>query len=116
MALMRVDGAPLVQLAADFSAAGPAAAVKISGEIQKAAYRIEAAGKVACPVATGVLRASISSTVTGMSAEIGPTARYGGFVENGTRRMAARPYMGPAADAEFPALEERVGRILGDII
>lgn len=28
---------------------------------------------------------------------VGPTADYGGYVEHGTSRMAAQPYMAPAA-------------------
>lgn len=47
----------------------------------------EAAEEMAssAPVATGRLRQSISKRVSGMSAEVWPTASYAAFVEYGTR-------------------------------
>lgn len=36
------------------------------------------------------------------------TADYSLWVEVGTRRMAARPFLRPAADAEFPNLPDRI--------
>lgn len=37
-------------------------------------------------------------------ATVGSDVEYAGLVERGTRRMAARPYLAPAADQELPAL------------
>lgn len=51
------------------------------------------------PEATGATANSISHTYVGpMEVEIGPTTYYAPFVENGTSRMAPKPFMGPAAD------------------
>jgi HK97 gp10 family phage protein len=33
-----------------------------------------------------------------LTAEVGPTAEYGAFVEYGTSRMRAQPYMTPASE------------------
>lgn len=54
------------------------------------------------PVDTGNLRGSIGYETTisadAVEAEIGPTAEYGHWVEDGTSRMAPQAYMGPAFD------------------
>lgn len=56
------------------------------------------------PEATGATANSISHSYVGpMEVEIGPTTYYAPFVENGTSRMAAKPFMGPAADRNEPA-------------
>lgn len=49
--------------------------------------------------ATGATATSISHTKQGAyEAEIGPTTYYAKFVEDGTSRMAAKPFMTPAAE------------------
>lgn len=50
------------------------------------------------PVDTGTLKRSIGLDIkdAGMTAEVQPTAEYGGYVELGTRFMEAQPYLGPA--------------------
>lgn len=50
-----------------------------------------------CPVDTGRLRNSITHAYDDDSAYIGTNVEYGKYVELGTSRMAARPYLGPAA-------------------
>jgi len=64
--------------------------------------KVEQAAKALVPVDTGFLRDSITMAVEGISttanAEIGATARYGGFVEYGTSITPAQPYMRPALD------------------
>lgn len=57
--------------------------------------------------ATGATANSISHTYVGpMEVEIGPTTYYAPFVENGTSRMAAKPFMGPAADRNEEAFAQ----------
>lgn len=73
--------------------------------VAKTAHDIEATAKQLAPVDTGNLRNSISADIHGLTAEIGPTASYGMFVEEGTSRMAPQPYMGPAFDRHVPAFE-----------
>jgi HK97 gp10 family phage protein len=52
------------------------------------------------PVRTGFLRDSIFSDIVEneLSLTFGATASYAGYVEFGTRRMAAEPYLRPALD------------------
>ena len=61
--------------------------------------------KILAPVDTGFLQGSIGMDLDadGLGFTAGPTAGYGGFVEDGTSRMAAQPYMGPAFDRRVPA-------------
>lgn len=101
---------------ASLGTAGARATMKVQSAIRETAYAIEAKGKMNCPVDTGNLRASISTTVGGLEAEIGPTAHYGAYVENGTSRMRPQPYMGPAADSEFPQIDARINRILDGLL
>lgn len=48
------------------------------------------------PYRTGTLRGSGYVHYSSNGAELGFLAPYAGYVENGTRYMAARPYMAPA--------------------
>lgn len=73
--------------------------------VRKTAKDIERDAKLKAPYRTGNLKNSISTgdlrTVGqsgDLSAEIGPTANYGLYLEMGTSRMAPQPFMGPAAD------------------
>lgn len=75
---------------------------------RKTAADITRDAKTLAPVDTGNLRASIGSTIRGdgrmgvVRAEIGPTASYGIYVEMGTSRMAAQPFLRPATDRNLP--------------
>ena len=73
-------------------------------EVAKAAHDIEAAAKAKVPVRTATLQRSIHTVVSagGLTATVGPSVAYSAFVEFGTRHMAARPYMRPAAEAVYP--------------
>lgn len=53
--------------------------------------------KALCPVDTGRLRNSISHAVEGDSVYIGTNVEYAIYVEKGTRKMQAYPYLKPAA-------------------
>jgi HK97 gp10 family phage protein len=87
---------------------------EVRAEISKAGHDIEAAAKEKVPVLTGTLRRSIHTLIEhdGMTAVIGPSVDYGLYVEFGTRRMAARPYMRPAAEAVYPRFTDRVKALL----
>ena len=51
-----------------------------------------------------------------MTAEIGPTASYGVYVEYGTRRMSPQPYMGPALEANAPMFEKAIGDLMDGLL
>lgn len=79
----------------------------LRGEVEKTARRIEADAKAKAPVGKvrgGTLRRSIHPVLQdgGFRALVGPSVLYGKFVEFGTRRMGARPYLRPAAERHLP--------------
>lgn len=114
--MLSIDVSELNKLAVDLEAAPAKMVAPASKAIRKTAYDIEADAKRFCPVDTGNLRNSISTTAVGLEAEIGPTAAYAAFVEYGTSRMAPEAYMGPAFDRHagelVTALEQIAGMIL----
>jgi HK97 gp10 family phage protein len=57
---------------------------------------IEADAKEACPVDTGRLRDSLEHEVDGDTLRVGTNVEYAAYVEEGTRHMAAEPYLRPA--------------------
>ena len=72
----------------------------------------ESYAKRDCPVDTGRLRNSITNAVEvgERSVYIGSNVEYAAFVELGTSRMKARPYLKPAATehtAEYKSLAEQ---------
>lgn len=108
---VNADFSAVLQLAADLGKAGPIAAVKAARAVAKTAAMIESGAKQRAPVDTGTLRNSIDSTVSILTAEIGPTANYGAYVEYGTWKMAPQPYMGPSADAAEPGFRKAMEQV-----
>jgi HK97 gp10 family phage protein len=83
--------------------------VLLSALVRRAAFEIEARAKVLAPVRTGNLRNSIQTDVEsdGLTAHVGTGVEYAAYVEFGTRRMAPRPYLAPAAEA----VRAQIGRL-----
>lgn len=67
---------------------------------------VVASAQSKAPVRTGFLRSSIYVKVQGWVAQFGALATYAIFVENGTRKMRAQPFLFPAVQAGLPALEQ----------
>jgi len=88
--------------------------------VRKAAMDIKSTAQQLAPVDTGNLKGSITMTgpLAGQAsvAEVGPTANYGIFLEQGTSRMAAQPFMGPAADRHAPAFEAAMQQLGAEAI
>jgi HK97 gp10 family phage protein len=89
--------------------------------MQETAEAAKAAAEERCPVDTGLLKSSIFAQVDapGASARrtltVGADAPYAAYVELGTSRMAAQPFIRPAVDAEAPRLTERIRAAIGSI-
>jgi HK97 gp10 family phage protein len=87
----------------------PEIAAKMPGQasavVRTTAFRVEARAKTLVPVDTGTLKNSISTGIEsgGLLAIVAPHTDYAAYVEFGTRRASARPYMIPAGETEFPA-------------
>ena len=84
-----------------------AAFSQIERALEKVGLAAERYAKLACPVGTpestgkkgymgGTLRNSISHTHDKNTAYIGTNVEYAPYVEMGTKKMAARPYLKPA--------------------
>lgn len=81
--------------------------------LNKSVLVIEARAKKHVPVLTGRLRSSITTEVKkrgqGYRGNVGTNVKYAPFVEFGTSKMPARPYL-------YPALKESKGDIQSFIL
>lgn len=90
-------------------------AVRMAGvATAKTAADIERDAKINAPVDTGTLRSSISYVLSqgNLHAEIGPTVNYAHFLEFGTSRMRAQPFLFPATDRHMPAYEAALAQVV----
>lgn len=75
----------------------------VGRDLARRATRVQNQAKALCPVDTGRLRSSITYALgadgRGPFADVGTNVTYGIFVELGTFRMSAQPYLLPALRA-----------------
>ena len=113
---MKIDSSELRKLEADLGSAGPRVGKKVAAAVRKGGLAVQRTGRANAPRATGDLAASIEATFYGdgrsggITAVVGPTVRHGMFQERGTSRHAPQPFMGPALDAESPAVVAEIER------
>lgn len=90
---------------------------KTSQVVRKASFDIEGQAKSRAPVDTGALKNSISTEFenNGLTGIIAPHVEYATYVEFGTKRMSAQPYMVPAAEAVAPAFIAAMKQMLQEI-
>ena len=115
---MADGGAELRALAADLRAAGPKVKRQASQVVRKSGQALQNHAIRNAPVDTGFLQSSIymATDSTGLTAIISPTAAYSHFVEHGTIRMAAQPFMAPALEAVEPSFVAAMEHLGGDIL
>lgn len=129
---MEFDASELNKLVADLGKAGPEALVLARKVIQKSSADIKRDAQVHAPrdparppkdpsrKVTGNLRNSITYethlTAGGAKGEIGPTASYGVWLEEGTSQMPPRPYMGPALDRNTPPFVQAMEQIADGLL
>jgi len=71
--------------------------------------RVTERARELAPVRTGRLRNSIYRRKTGfLGWMVGAAVFYAGFVEFGTRKMSARPYLRPAIEEVLPEIREEL--------
>ena len=112
MSDLEIDDRNMRQFATSLAAVPALSRGMVRAALSKTSADIVADAKKASPVDTGNLRASISASPVesgeygSFYAEIGPTAAYGVFVELGTSRAPAQPFLYPAAEFHSEALTQ----------
>ena len=97
-----------------FSQIGDKLAQELSRLVLKTAFDLEARAKTKAPVDTGALKNSIGVVeVSGYEADVVVTVDYAAYVEYGTYKMAAQPYLTPAIEEVRPAFNAALAK-LGD--
>lgn len=114
---VRIDVSELNTLAATIDSGDDRVRRQAELIIKKTEGAVIADAQAFAPVDTGNLRSSITGSILadGLEVEVGPTAAYGRYVEEGTSRMAPRAFMGPAFDRAQPGFVAAV-EALGDEI
>ncbi|WP_422804218.1 HK97-gp10 family putative phage morphogenesis protein [Streptococcus sp. FT1-55] len=88
------------------------AQVATDRQLKLSSLRIERAAKVNAPVDTGTLKNTIFSAKAGnLTYKVTAPQHYAIFVEKGTRKMRAQPYLKPAIEAERPKLISNLRKI-----
>ena len=72
--------------------------------IRQSIYQIEREVKPRTPVDTGQLRNTQQSSFGNLEGKYYPTAEYGIYVELGTYKMTAQPYLKPGVEAATPTI------------
>ena len=83
---------------------------QVGAALEAIGLQAEGYAKMACPVDTGRLRNSISHAVDGDAVYIGTNVEYAPYVEMGTRRQNAQPFLQPAAEnhgAEYQQIAQQ---------
>lgn len=77
--------------------------------LEAVGLQAEGYAKMICPVDTGNLRNSITHTSDGEAAYVGTNVEYAPYVEYGTSKTKAQPFLRPAAEdhtTEYKAIFE----------
>lgn len=86
--------------------------VAVSAAVKKSAFDIQDTAQALAPVDTGYLAGSITSTIEKFYAEIEPAAEYAAYVEFGTRKMEAQPFMRKSVDMHGPKFVAAIEEIM----
>lgn len=85
---------------------------KVDALVGKAALDIEAQAKTFAPVDTGTLKNSIQAIKIGLAHwKVVVGVHYGAYVEWGTVKMAAQPFLQPAVNIVRPAFLAALKRV-----
>ncbi|MHC5281156.1 HK97-gp10 family putative phage morphogenesis protein [Listeria kieliensis] len=86
---------------------------EVSSEIQKSALRIEKGAKRRVAVDTGRLKAAIRAKKTSkFQAEINARTNYAIYLEEGTRKMRAQPFLKPSVNEEKKVIMSNLNKIV----
>ena len=78
----------------------------VSANLKTATLMVERDAKIFCPVDTGTLKRSITHEfISDTEAQVGTNMEYAPFVELGTNKMAAKPFIRPALAKNLKAIK-----------
>lgn len=108
-----IEGLPRLRVA--ILKAGDAVTKAAVREVKRSALNVESGAKLRSPVDTGRLRGSITHDLSesGLGAVIGTNVEYSPYVEFGTERQRAQPYLLPALEEERPRFYARLRAAVG---
>ena len=91
---------------------GKQSQVATNRELDLSSKRIERIAKTKAPVDTGALKNTIFSAKAGnLTYKVTAPQHYAIYVEKGTRKMRAQPFLQPALDTERPKLISNLRKI-----
>lgn len=90
---------------------------KVKNTVNQNVHQMEGQAKMLAPVDTGHLRQSINTELSngGMTGEVSTNVEYALFVEYGTSRQAAQPFMYPAFVMYSKNFESEIRKIVRDV-
>jgi len=103
-----------VEITLDFTGLDLNKIMQVVGEeVYKGAIEVQNIARVLVPVRTGSLRRSIQAYTLEqiretLKVDVRANMPYAAYVEYGTRKMTARPYMRPAAEEGFAKMVESI--------
>lgn len=110
--MMRVD----VTYTGSLSSLASGIEAAVSEAVAAGAEVVADNARSVCPVDTGALRDSIAVTQSGTNAEISANTDYAAYVEFGTSKMAAQPYLVPSLLGNENAIIAAIAAGLGGAI
>jgi HK97 gp10 family phage protein len=110
---VKADTRQVQLLAAELARAGTNVRQTVTPELREAAKRVRGRGRDKVRKRTGKTAHSITYGVKnkGMTYEVGPTWFVGRFLERGTKKMPAYPFMEPAIAAETDLPDKVADRV-----
>ncbi|MFU2203589.1 HK97-gp10 family putative phage morphogenesis protein [Streptococcus hyovaginalis] len=93
---------------------GRRAQAAVESELNRSSLRVERKAKIYAPWDTGWMSNSIYSMYQDvLKYVVVSPAEYSIFVEKGTRKMMAQPFVHPALQEEAPILMKRLSKMFG---
>lgn len=96
----------------NFLTAAKVAAAAERGLVKAFLFDVEPLARKLSPFDQGTNSRSIRHSVAGKTAEIHTESGYGGYLEVGTARMPARPYLRPAVERNKKKIAQRIRKEL----
>ena len=113
---LHIDTSELTRLAANSAAAGALMPAEMTRAMTRSVLKVEGDAKAIVPVDTGTLRRSITHEASATEGKVGTNVLYARYVEEGTRKMAARPYLKPALQKNMAAIIKEFAEVVKRVI